>query len=523
MGTDYYRSIVNSGGPVSDALLAHHFEGKGDYRVNNVGELIESMKSTSVYKTISDNMVSAPRNKQKGYTGMGSENYRKTHIHDKARTHCDKAGNNGYIKIICAPFSRNVRENADIERRIEQDNKYFEEFKNDPLIAQYDMYSINKMFKDLTIDAARGEENIDPKTGLLTIEQFKVHRRLQKEFLKNLRKLPGKGVGDLARTSEVYLKSEIFKINPTMKKAFTEILQSNDRANGRNQIGQRAIINIINDLKIASNEYVGSFASKVADRFGSNLKGKLDRLNKRYLNIARGKESFEGKKGPDVAKQFYLKGNEDGGVSSIGRDKDGNQVYQDSLDFLTREGELKAFRDFSMLAIASKKEFDNLMVDVRIHKNTKKAAKEYRVLAKKRDEDVLEGINRLRSTLEKTTDPSIVNNRKFGRVKDTLDAFAKNVESRMKSNDSGIMPILTLEILPQIEGNFYKAFSGNASEVDKVMDGFLALDNIMQSNLYTSTVIKSDLSGAVDFNFNIFPLLESYNTNSKVFTFIRKC
>lgn len=92
MGTDYYKSIVNSGGPVSDALLAHHFEGKGDYRVNTVGELIESMKSTSVYKTISDNMVSAPRNKQKGYTGMGSENYRKTHIHDKARTHCDKAG-----------------------------------------------------------------------------------------------------------------------------------------------------------------------------------------------------------------------------------------------------------------------------------------------------------------------------------------------------------------------------------------------------------------------------------------------
>jgi len=92
MGTDYYKSIVNSGGPVSDALLAHHFEGRGDYRVNTVGELIESMKSTSVYKTISNNMVSAPTNKQKGYTGMGSENYRKTHIHDKAITHCDKAG-----------------------------------------------------------------------------------------------------------------------------------------------------------------------------------------------------------------------------------------------------------------------------------------------------------------------------------------------------------------------------------------------------------------------------------------------
>ena len=421
------------------------------------------------------------------------------------------------VKTICAPFSKNIRENADIERRITEDKRLFEEFRKDPLIAQYDTYNINKMFNDLQIDAARGEQNVDAKTGMLTIEQLKVHSRLQKEFLKNLRKLPGKNVG-LFRTSEAYLKSEIFKINPTMKKAFTEILRTNDRANGRNQLGQRLIGNIIDDLKIASNEYaVGSFANKIGNRFGSNLKGKLDRMNKRYLNIARGKESFQGQKGPTAAKNYYMKGDSEGGISQTGADNKGNIVYIDSLDYLTKEGELKAFRDFSLLAVSDKKTFADLMADGTIHPSTKKAAKRYRELAAERDKDVLKGIKRLRSTLEKTQDPAIINNRKLGRVKDTLDAFSKNVESKMKSKDSGIMPILTLEILPQIEGNFYKAFSGNADQVDKAMDGFLALDNIMQSNLYTSKVIKNDLSQNVDFNFNIFPLLESYNTNSVKF------
>ena len=72
---------------------------------------------------------------------------------------------------------------------------------------------------------------------------------------------------------------------------------------------------------------------------------------------------------------------------------------------------------------------------------------------------------------------------KYNKVINALEGFSKNVEARMQSKDSGTLPILTLEILPQIEASFYKAFSGEASKVDDAMNGFLALDDILEKNL----------------------------------------
>ena len=411
------------------------------------------------------------------------------------------------VRKICAPFSKNARENADIERRIAEDERLFNEFIENPLIQQYDGTSISNMYEKLMHDAARGEENV-PSSGVLTVEQLKVHKRLQKEFLNNLKRLP-------SRAANIYLKSEIFKINPTMNKAFNEILASNDVANGKTIKGNFVIGEVIDLLKIASNEYeIGSMAHRIQGIRGVTGRDRLIKLNNRYRKIASGEEKFEGRSGKAAAEEFYLKGNEEGKISDKSIDAEGRDVYVDSLDYLTKKGELKVLRDFSLLATSTKKNFKKLMADKSIHRNTKEAAKKFRVLGKERDADILKSIKRLSGLLENSSDVTITSHYKYERVKTALNRFANNIESRMKSEDSGILPILTLDILPQIEGNFYKAFSGDTAKVSQAMDGFLALDSILEKNVYTSRTIKDELNSRVTMDFNIFPLLESYNKNS---------
>ena len=417
----------------------------------------------------------------------------------------------GIIEKICAPLSKNVRENADIERRLQSSKELATDFYNDPLISQYGEYQISEMFENLEIDSARGIENI-PKEGILTVEQLKVQKRLQKEFLKNLRKMPKSGL------SEVYLKSEIFKINPTMKKAFQEILLTNDKANGRTIVGDNTIRRVIQRLKMASNEYeVGSLSRKVSEARGLEGVSKLKRLNNMYTKIARGEEKFEGRTGESAAEAFYLRGNEKGKVSEKGIDENGIEVYSESLDFLTKKGELKALRDFSILSIADNSDYKRLIKDKNIDENVKKASKDFRELGKKRDKQILSGINKLSSLLKRSTDVSIKENRKYNQVILSLENFSRDIQNRINKQESGTLPILTLEILPQIEASFYKVFSGEANKVDEAMNGFLALDGILQRNLYTSKVIKNDLNVKVDMDYNIFPLLESYNKNSVKF------
>lgn len=416
----------------------------------------------------------------------------------------------GITSKVCSLFSKNARENADIERRLQSSKELAESFYRDPLIAQYQEYQISDMFSSLEIDAARGIENV-PNTGVLTVEQLKVQKRLQNEFLKNMRKLPKAGL------SEIYLKSEVFKINPTMKKAFQTILSSNDTANGRNLVGDATIQRVVQRLKMASNEYeVGSVAQKVKGQLGLSGRNKLLRLNNMYTKIARGDKEFEGQTGPTAAESFYLKGNESGKVS----EKvfiDGQNVFSESLDFLTKKGELKALRDFSILSIADNNTYQKLLKDKNIDANVKEASKDFRTLGKQRDADVLKGIKRLSGLIKNSKDIALTSSMKYNKVINALEGFSKNVEARMQSKDSGTLPILTLEILPQIEASFYKAFSGEASKVDDAMNGFLALDDILEKNLYTSKVIKNDLNVKTEMDYNIFPLLESYNKNSVKF------
>ena len=411
----------------------------------------------------------------------------------------------GITSKVCSLFSKNARENADIERRLQSSKELAESFYRDPLIAQYQEYQISDMFSSLEIDAARGIENV-PNTGVLTVEQLKVQKRLQNEFLKNMRKLPKAGL------SEIYLKSEVFKINPTMKKAFQTILSSNDTANGRNLVGDATIQRVVQRLKMASNEYeVGSVAQKVKGQLGLSGRNKLLRLNNMYTKIARGDKEFEGQTGPTAAESFYLKGNESGKVS----EKvfiDGQNVFSESLDFLTKKGELKALRDFSILSIADNNTYQKLLKDKNIDANVKEASKDFRTLGKQRDADVLKGIKRLSGLIKNSKDIALTSSMKYNKVINALEGFSKNVEARMQSKDSGTLPILTLEILPQIEASFYKAFSGEASKVDDAMNGFLALDDILEKNLYTSKVIKNDLNVL---NRSYFPQVDLENLDEK--------
>ena len=275
----------------------------------------------------------------------------------------------GILNKICSPLSKNIRENADVERRLASSKELAISFYNDPLIAQYGEYQISEMFENLEFDSARGQENI-PANGVLTVEQLKVQSRLQKEFLSNMRKLPKSGL------SEIYLKSEVFKINPTMKKAFQEILLSNDTANGRNLVGDATIQKIIQQLKMASNEFeLGSVGQRVQNALSITGKNKLDKLNKMYLKIARGDEKFEGMTGEAAAESFYLKGNESGKVSQKGI-IDNQEVFTESLDFLTKKGELKSLGDFSRLSIASSDDYKRLLNDKNINPLVKKASRE---------------------------------------------------------------------------------------------------------------------------------------------------
>ena len=90
IGTDMYRQNVRKGGPGSDILLAHHFEGNGDHRVSTVGELLKRIKSgVTVFKSISDDIIPSTDSNRKGYSGMGSFKYRERQKYEKARLACD--------------------------------------------------------------------------------------------------------------------------------------------------------------------------------------------------------------------------------------------------------------------------------------------------------------------------------------------------------------------------------------------------------------------------------------------------
>ena len=429
------------------------------------------------------------------------------------------------VDKVCAPFSRDVRLNRDLARRIASDRKLAKEFYSNPLVRQYSDSQISNMYSELQFEATRGKGFGEYEVP--TIEELKVQKRLQKEFIKNLESIPGTNLG-LTRTTDFYLKSEIFKTNPTMKKAFQEILDSNTRANGRQVVGDRTIQSIIGKMKIASNEFTIGNVGKVIDaKLGFTLRNKLVTMQNRWRRIAEGKEEFDGATGPAAAQEYYIRGNEKGKPDKLANTGDGGKAYVNSLDYLTKEGELKVFADFSKLTLMQGKQFDDLKKLAKndakkferihgIHPSTLDAAEEFRALMVKRDGHVIEGVDKLSSLLKNTKDSNIKSHHRYEEVLGVLERLNKDFAGRIKRKDSGILPLLTLEVLPQIEGNFYKMFSGKGAEIDEAMDGFLALDKIMQNNLYTASKINTDI-GTAKQDFNIFPVLESYNKNTVKF------
>ena len=92
IGTGIYRSTVRKGGFVPDSLIAHHFEGRGDYRVEGINQLEKSMQQgVSLFHQVRNGTIQQPIKKQNyAHKGNFIENQRKRR--ERARL-CAKKNN----------------------------------------------------------------------------------------------------------------------------------------------------------------------------------------------------------------------------------------------------------------------------------------------------------------------------------------------------------------------------------------------------------------------------------------------
>ena len=418
------------------------------------------------------------------------------------------------VQKLCSPFSRNARENADLERRINSDDIYWKQWTENPIIKLFPKAQQTDMYDALQIRAARGQENI-PDTEFLTVEQYKVQGVLQKEFLKKIEKQPN------AVEQMFYIKSELFKTSPIHDTEFKKILDGNDMFNAKILNDNKNLGKIIDFLKISS-EYEGTISQATKEFLvGSKSPPEklLNKMNKRLIRIAKKQEKFNGATGDNAAREFYLKGNVDGKMTDPVVDVDGKMVHKESLDYLTKKGELKVFRDFSKIVTATKSERTKMFNDQTIHTATKEAAKTWiNDVAHPTNLEVLKGLEKFKKLITKTKAQAIKNHPNYERLISNIENIEKNIIAQEKGDSSSLLPVLTLDVFPTIEGNLQKIFTSKSDrEMNVAFDGIASIDNMLKNNMYTAKKIKDDANRDVMMDYNIFPLIDSYSRNSAKF------
>tara|TARA_R100001594_G_scaffold145667_1_gene196103 strand:- start:3415 stop:12156 length:8742 start_codon:yes stop_codon:yes gene_type:complete len=89
IGSGLYKSQVRKGKVVGDTLIAHTFEGRGDYRVDTVETLREAQeKGVTVFKEMNDGLIAGPRKDSSQNTSKSNPTGWHSRRMERARTHC---------------------------------------------------------------------------------------------------------------------------------------------------------------------------------------------------------------------------------------------------------------------------------------------------------------------------------------------------------------------------------------------------------------------------------------------------
>ena len=182
-----------------------------------------------------------------------------------------------------------------------------------------------------------------------------------------------------------------------------------------------------------------------------------------------------------------------------------------SIDFV--------FRDFSRIITATKSERAKLFNNKSIKAETKEAAKTWlNDVAHSTNAEMLKGIKKFGNLLKNSKAKAIKNHPNYEKLVNNIDNIKRNIEAQEKGNESSLLPVLTLDVFPTIEGNLQKIFTAKSDkEMNMGFDGLIAIDDILKNNMYTAKKIKDDANQDVMMDYNIFPLLDSYSRNSAKF------